>query len=223
MQQFFSLVHTLLASSPSSKQRQLGIRTYRVVPCSPLVGVVEWVEGTTPFTDYLLGEKKNYYAGGASARYAAAVTGSSLLSIGCCPGAVYANIHVAAQLLCIGISVWCALCGALYYSRSNDVQPLWRLLTVQVACCELWLWVSQEGARGRCTCTTCSTGTVTMITKLRAVSIGFVGCMPLHLMPLHQHAVCAHSGALQVTICQVVAALQASLCNYGPQIWQYGM
>lgn len=68
MQQFFGLVDILLAGSPDSKQRRLGIRTYRVVPCSPLVGVLEWVEGTTPLTEYLLGERKNSYGGGMSAR-----------------------------------------------------------------------------------------------------------------------------------------------------------
>ncbi len=68
MQQFFGLVDTLLAGSPSSKQRRLGLRTYRVVPCSPLVGVLEWVEGTSPMTDYLLGEKSSNYSGGASGR-----------------------------------------------------------------------------------------------------------------------------------------------------------
>lgn len=69
MQQFFGLVDTLLAGSPSSKQRRLGLRTYRVVPCSPLVGVLEWVEGTTPLTDYLLGDKSCNYSGGASGRW----------------------------------------------------------------------------------------------------------------------------------------------------------
>jgi ataxia telangiectasia mutated family protein len=68
MQQFFGLVDTLLAGSPGAKQRRLGYRTYRVVPCSPLVGVLEWVEGTTPLTEYLLGDRSNLYSGGASAR-----------------------------------------------------------------------------------------------------------------------------------------------------------
>jgi len=68
MQQFFGLVDTLLGGSPDSRQRRLGIRTYRVVPCSPLVGVLEWVEGTLPLTEYLLGDRSSSYAGGASAR-----------------------------------------------------------------------------------------------------------------------------------------------------------
>lgn len=70
MQQFFGLVDTLLKGSPASKQRRLGYRTYRVVPCSPLVGVLEWVEGTTPLTEYLLGSRDTQppYSGGASGR-----------------------------------------------------------------------------------------------------------------------------------------------------------
>ena len=68
MQQFFRLVGTLLAGSPGSSQRRLGVRSYRVVPCSPLVGVLEWVEGTLPLTEYLLGDRNTNYAGGASAR-----------------------------------------------------------------------------------------------------------------------------------------------------------
>lgn len=68
MQQFFGLVDTLLAGSPDSRQRRLGIRTYRVVPCSPLVGVLEWVEGTLPLTEYLLGDRSSNYSGGASGR-----------------------------------------------------------------------------------------------------------------------------------------------------------
>lgn len=71
MQQFFGLVDTLLKGSSDSKQRRLGYRTYRVVPCSPLVGVLEWVEGTTPMTEYLLGSREANppYSGGASARW----------------------------------------------------------------------------------------------------------------------------------------------------------
>lgn len=71
MQQFFGLVDTLLKGSSDSKQRRLGYRTYRVVPCSPLVGVLEWVEGTTPLTEYLLGSRDSNppYSGGASARW----------------------------------------------------------------------------------------------------------------------------------------------------------
>eukprot|EP00775_Hariotina_reticulata_P004991 gene4991-5233_t len=67
MQQFFGLINALLASSATSRQRRLSIRTYRVVPCSPVVGVIEWVEGTMPLSDYLAaGERRN---GGACGRY----------------------------------------------------------------------------------------------------------------------------------------------------------
>ncbi|KAF6252289.1 hypothetical protein COO60DRAFT_542235 [Scenedesmus sp. NREL 46B-D3] len=67
MQQFFGLINDLLSSSPESQQRQLSLRTYRVVPCSPKVGVVQWVERTQPVGDYLSeGAMKE---GGACARY----------------------------------------------------------------------------------------------------------------------------------------------------------
>ncbi|WIA41124.1 hypothetical protein OEZ86_004751 [Tetradesmus obliquus] len=79
MQQFFGLINDLLSSSPASQQRQLSLRTYRVVPCSPKVGVVQvvpcspkvgvvqWVDGTQPVGDYLSeGAMKE---GGACARY----------------------------------------------------------------------------------------------------------------------------------------------------------
>jgi ataxia telangiectasia mutated family protein len=83
MQQFFGLVDTLLRGSPASKQRRLGYRTYRVVPCSPLVGVLEWVEGTTPLTEYLLGSRESNppYSGGASGR---SVRESAFQPVGLC-------------------------------------------------------------------------------------------------------------------------------------------
>jgi hypothetical protein len=89
MQQFFGLVDTLLAGSPGAKQRRLGYRTYRVVPCSPLVGVLEWVEGTSPLTDYLLGDRNTLYNGGASAR-----------SVLTCQGCVLTRIRVASHKEC---------------------------------------------------------------------------------------------------------------------------
>eukprot|EP00879_Flechtneria_rotunda_P006073 GHRR01006386.1.p1 GENE.GHRR01006386.1~~GHRR01006386.1.p1 ORF type:complete len:3169 (+),score=1435.50 GHRR01006386.1:1331-9508(+) len=67
MQQFFGLVNDVLASSPASRQRRLGIRTYRVVPCSPIVGLVEWVEGTVPMIEWLAAGSQR--EGGACARY----------------------------------------------------------------------------------------------------------------------------------------------------------
>eukprot|EP00882_Tetradesmus_deserticola_P032872 GHRQ01037507.1.p2 GENE.GHRQ01037507.1~~GHRQ01037507.1.p2 ORF type:complete len:118 (+),score=53.93 GHRQ01037507.1:229-582(+) len=78
MQQFFGLINDLLSSSASSQQRQLSLRTYRVVPCSPKVGVVQWVDGTQPIGDYLSeGAMKE---GGACARWASC----HALAVCCC-------------------------------------------------------------------------------------------------------------------------------------------
>ena len=60
MQQIFGLVDTLLrGESFSSQRRQLGIRTYRVIPLSPAAGILEWVQQTTPMAHYLLGEEQD--------------------------------------------------------------------------------------------------------------------------------------------------------------------
>jgi hypothetical protein len=57
MQQFFSLVTSLLAADPATARRRLGMSGYKVVPCSPSAGVVEWVDHTLPCIDYLAGEE----------------------------------------------------------------------------------------------------------------------------------------------------------------------
>ncbi|ERN06689.1 hypothetical protein AMTR_s00058p00205060 [Amborella trichopoda] len=66
MEQFFGLVNTFLQNHCDTQKRRLSIRTYKVVPFTPSAGVLEWVDGTIPLGDYLLGSTKD---GGAHGRY----------------------------------------------------------------------------------------------------------------------------------------------------------
>eukprot|EP01018_Ginkgo_biloba_P024682 Gb_40159 [translate_table: standard] len=66
MEQFFGLVNTLLQDHSDTRKRRLNIRTYKVVPFTPSAGVLEWVDGTMPLGEYLLGSTRN---GGAHGRY----------------------------------------------------------------------------------------------------------------------------------------------------------
>ncbi|XP_057442948.1 serine/threonine-protein kinase ATM [Lotus japonicus] len=66
MEQFFDLVNTFLRNHRDTWRRRLGIRTYKVVPFTPSAGVLEWVNGTLPLGEYLIGSMRN---GGAHGRY----------------------------------------------------------------------------------------------------------------------------------------------------------
>ncbi|KAL5723782.1 non-specific serine/threonine protein kinase [Ranunculus cassubicifolius] len=66
MEQFFGLVNTFLQNHRDTRTRRIGIRTYKVVPFTPSAGVLEWVNGTLPLGEYLLGSLRN---GGAHGRY----------------------------------------------------------------------------------------------------------------------------------------------------------
>ncbi|KAF6155450.1 hypothetical protein GIB67_019976 [Kingdonia uniflora] len=66
MEQFFGLVNTFLQNHSDTWKRRIGIRTYKVVPFTPSAGVLEWVDGTIPLGEYLLGSMRN---GGAHGRY----------------------------------------------------------------------------------------------------------------------------------------------------------
>ncbi|KAA8540818.1 hypothetical protein F0562_024781 [Nyssa sinensis] len=66
MEQFFGLVNTFLQNHRDTWKRRLGIRTYKVVPFTPSAGVLEWVNGTLPLGEYLIGSTRN---GGAHGRY----------------------------------------------------------------------------------------------------------------------------------------------------------
>ncbi|XP_051142572.1 serine/threonine-protein kinase ATM isoform X2 [Andrographis paniculata] len=66
MEQFFGLVNTFLQNNRDTWRRRLRIRTYKVVPFTPCAGVLEWVNGTFPLGEYLIGSSRN---GGAHGRY----------------------------------------------------------------------------------------------------------------------------------------------------------
>ncbi|KAH9776172.1 serine/threonine-protein kinase ATM [Citrus sinensis] len=66
MEQFFGLVNTFLRNHRDTWKRRLGVRTYKVVPFTPSAGILEWVDGTVPLGDYLIGSTRN---GGAHGRY----------------------------------------------------------------------------------------------------------------------------------------------------------
>ncbi|XP_044477149.1 serine/threonine-protein kinase ATM isoform X3 [Mangifera indica] len=55
MEQFFGLVNTFLQNHQDTWKRRLGVRTYKVVPFTPSAGVLEWVDGTLPLGEYLIG------------------------------------------------------------------------------------------------------------------------------------------------------------------------
>ncbi|KAK9684733.1 hypothetical protein RND81_10G228300 [Saponaria officinalis] len=68
MEQFFGLVNTFLHNNRDTRKRKLGVRTYKVVPFTPSAGIIEWVDGTLPLGEYLIGSTRN---GGAHGRYGA--------------------------------------------------------------------------------------------------------------------------------------------------------
>ncbi|EEC69781.1 hypothetical protein OsI_00057 [Oryza sativa Indica Group] len=74
MEQFFSLVNMFLQNHRDTSERRLRIRTYKVVPFTPSAGVVEWVNGTVPLAEYLVGSffpfgPYSTRSGGAHGRY----------------------------------------------------------------------------------------------------------------------------------------------------------
>ncbi|CAI5991627.1 unnamed protein product [Closterium sp. NIES-65] len=66
MEQLFGLVNSRLQAHKGATRRHLAIRTYKVVPFTPSAGLLEWVDGTLPLGEYLLGSTRK---GGAHARY----------------------------------------------------------------------------------------------------------------------------------------------------------
>ncbi|CAN8254904.1 unnamed protein product [Cochlearia groenlandica] len=66
MEQFFGLVNTFLHSNQDTRKRRLAVRTYKVIPFTPSAGVLEWVDGTMPLGDYLIGSSRSE---GAHGRY----------------------------------------------------------------------------------------------------------------------------------------------------------
>lgn len=61
MEQVFGAVSSLLGSQQSTRQRDLHIRTYKVLPLTATAGVIEFVSNTTPLHDYLLPAHQRHY------------------------------------------------------------------------------------------------------------------------------------------------------------------
>ncbi|CAI5703841.1 unnamed protein product [Peronospora effusa] len=54
IEQVFETMNQFLMEEKESRKRKLSLRTYRVVPLSPIAGVLEWVEKTIPWGSYLV-------------------------------------------------------------------------------------------------------------------------------------------------------------------------
>ncbi|RMZ76319.1 hypothetical protein DV738_g4997, partial [Chaetothyriales sp. CBS 135597] len=61
MEQVFEEVSNLLQDHRSTRQRNLGIRTYKVVPLMTNAGIIEFVQGTIPLHDYLFPAHERYF------------------------------------------------------------------------------------------------------------------------------------------------------------------
>ena len=61
MEQVFEQVSELLKTNQSTRQRNLSIRTYKVLPLTNTAGVIEFVPNTLPLHDYLMPAHDKYY------------------------------------------------------------------------------------------------------------------------------------------------------------------
>jgi ataxia telangiectasia mutated family protein len=61
MEQVFEQVSNLLQDHRDTRQRNLGIRTYKVLPLTANAGIIEFVQNTIPLHDYLLPAHPKYY------------------------------------------------------------------------------------------------------------------------------------------------------------------
>jgi len=61
MEQVFEQVSNLLQDHRATRQRNLGIRTYKVIPLTANAGIIEFVKDTIPLHDYLLPAHSRYY------------------------------------------------------------------------------------------------------------------------------------------------------------------
>uniref|UniRef100_K3WAJ2 non-specific serine/threonine protein kinase n=1 Tax=Globisporangium ultimum (strain ATCC 200006 / CBS 805.95 / DAOM BR144) TaxID=431595 RepID=K3WAJ2_GLOUD len=55
IEQVFETVNHFLKEDQQTRQRNLRLLTYKVVPLSPIAGVLEWVDNTIPWGSYLVG------------------------------------------------------------------------------------------------------------------------------------------------------------------------
>ena len=61
MEQVFEQVSNLLKHHGETRQRNLGIRTYKVLPLTATAGIIEWVTDTMPLNEYLTPAHQAYY------------------------------------------------------------------------------------------------------------------------------------------------------------------
>lgn len=61
MEQVFEQVSNLLKDHRATRQRNLGIRTYKVIPLNTNAGIIEFVKDTIPLHDYLLPAHVRYF------------------------------------------------------------------------------------------------------------------------------------------------------------------
>ena len=61
MEQVFEQVSELLKMNRSTRQRDLGIRTYKVIPLTSIAGIIEFVPDTIPLHEYLMPAHERYY------------------------------------------------------------------------------------------------------------------------------------------------------------------
>ncbi|KAI0202202.1 phosphatidylinositol 3 [Astrocystis sublimbata] len=61
MEQVFSAVSSVLKLHRSTRQRNIGIRTYKVLPLTSVSGLIEFVPNTIPLHDYLMPAHERYH------------------------------------------------------------------------------------------------------------------------------------------------------------------
>ncbi|KAI2630503.1 phosphatidylinositol 3 [Xylaria nigripes] len=61
MEQVFAAVSSVLKLHRSTRQRNLGIRTYKVLPLTSISGLIEFVPNTIPLHDYLMPAHEKYH------------------------------------------------------------------------------------------------------------------------------------------------------------------
>ncbi|KAL2821528.1 hypothetical protein BJX63DRAFT_378450 [Aspergillus granulosus] len=61
MEQVFEQVSSLLKDHQATRQRNLGIRAYKVLPLTSNAGIIEFVPNTIPLNDYLMPAHQRYY------------------------------------------------------------------------------------------------------------------------------------------------------------------
>ncbi|XP_040210104.1 DNA-dependent protein kinase catalytic subunit [Rana temporaria] len=66
IEQLFDVMNIILSQDAACSQRYMQIKTYQVVPMTPRIGIIEWLENTCTLKDFILGamtekEKENFH------------------------------------------------------------------------------------------------------------------------------------------------------------------